>query len=152
MRSNGIDVKERVFAGVVARSLCERTYGGKISDDAWGNWRKWIKIPSYRREYTFQELCWLYAIAKLRSNPKNRYRQLGAVEINEIAKSLDTHEMIESLIHMIDESGIVLGKDAALALAANGVNVSTRTLYRNVPGFSTNKTYKVKELKEWAIA
>jgi|GEM_PF-973770 len=143
--------RHRAFPGAMVRSICDRTYGSRISAEAWKNWRKWADVPQSKRAYTFEQFCFLYAIALIRSDENNRYRELRLREIAKIAESLETQELLAGFVQFFD-SELIVGKDAPIALAARGVKVSLKSLYRNVPGFSTGKIYQVEHLKFWAVA
>ena len=151
--SSGIveSFRGRVFSGAMVRSICDRTYGSRISADAWKNWRSWADVSPSKRTYTFEQFCFLYAIALIRSDEESRYRQLREKEIIKVSESLETQELLAEFIKFFD-SELVVGKDAPIALAVRGVRVSLKTLYKNVPGFSTGKIYQVEHLKFWAVA
>jgi len=144
-------MRDRVLPGAMVRSICDRTYGSRISSEAWKNWREWADVSKSKRAYTFEQFCFLYAVALIRSNEEDRYRQLRRSEIRKISESLETQEVLAQFIEFFD-ADLIVGKDAPIALAARGVRVSLKTLYKNVPGFSTGKIYQVEHLKFWAVA
>ena len=143
--------RDRAFSGAMVRSVCDRTYGSRISSDAWKNWREWADVLPTKRSYTFEQFCFLYAIALIRSDEVDRYRQLREREIIKISESLETQKMLAEFIKFFDFE-LIVGKDAPIALAARGVKVSLKTLYKNVPGFSVGKIYQIEHLKFWAVA
>lgn len=147
-----IELKNRMFCSKFVRDLCTKVYGKRISKDTWGNWREWADVAKNKRSYSFEELCKLYAIAEIRS--EHPFRELHyEKEILPKAQSLDVQETIAAIVSLTDGIGMVAGRDAALALSSfHGINVSTRTLYRNIPNFSVNRIYTVGYLKDLAIA
>jgi len=147
----GVVLRDRVFPAKMVRGICEWIYKGTISRSAWTKWREWAKVSKESRSYTFEQFCFLYAVASIRAKEENRYRELWGGEVEAIAKSLETEEALGEFVRFFD-SQYVVGKDAPRRLAHDGVRVSARTLYRNVPGFNMNKIYQVDHLKEWAIA
>jgi hypothetical protein len=143
--------RDRLFSGVMVKAICDRTYESRISNEAWKNWRSWARVPKRGRAYTFEQFCFLYAIALIRSDEDHRYRQLGRKEIRRIAESVETQEMMAGFIEFFDQD-LIVGKDAPIALATRGVKVSIKTLYKNVPGFSTGKVYRIEDLRFWAVS
>ena len=150
--SYAIELKNRVFCSKFVKGLCSKVYGKQISKDTWRNWREWADVPKRNRSYSFDQLCKLYAIADIRlEHPliELNYNK----EILPLSQSLDVHETIFAIVSITDSRGVVIGREAALALSKfHDIEVSTRTLYRNVPGFSINRIYQIEVLKEWAIA
>ena len=144
-------LRDRRFSGAMVRDVCNRVYGSRISRNAWANWRAWAGVRADKRTYTFDQFCFLFAVALIRSRQTNRYRELAKSEIIAIAQDDETIKTLGDFVDFFD-SRFVLGSDAPRLLAAKGVRVSMRTLYRNVPGFSMSKVYQVEHLREWAIA
>lgn len=144
-------MRDRMLPGAMVRSICDRVYGSRISSEAWRNWREWADVPKHKRAYSFEQFCFLYAVASIRSNEFSRYRQLRSSEIRKISESIETQEMLAKFVEFFD-TDLIVGKDAPIALAARGVRVSLKTLYKNVPGFSTGKIYQVEHLRFWAVA
>jgi len=146
-----IVLRDRIFPGAMVRDICKWVYGADISRTAWTNWREWAKVRKESRSYTFEQFSFLYAIATIRSKEENRYRELWGGEIEAIVERDDIEEVLGAFVNFFD-SKYVVGKDAPRRLAYEGVKVSTRTLYRNVPGFNMSKIYPVETLKDWAVA
>ncbi len=144
-------LRDRRFSGAMVRGICDHVHGSHVSRNAWGNWRTWAGVRADTRSYTFEQFCFLFAIASIRSKEEDKYRQLYKGEIEKIAESPETENTIGDFVRFFD-SQYVVGKDAPRRLAHDGVKVSARTLYRNVPGFNMNKIYRVEQLREWAIA
>ena len=72
--------------------------------------------------------------------------------IAQIAESVEMADRIAAIVRRCDDLGWVMGSDAPIALQSAGVNVSRRSLYRNIPGFSSVKVYKIDYLKEMCFA
>lgn len=148
--SVGLD-QGRVFSGAMVKNFCQKVYGEYIHRNTWGNWRKWARVGLGKRSYSFEQFCLLYAIASIRSNTENRYRELGRAEVDTIAGSIETHQYLADFIHLADKT-VVIGKEAPIALAAKGCSVSLSSLYRNVPNFDQRRTYDVSYLAKMAKA
>lgn len=148
--SVGLD-QDRVFSGAMVKNFCQKVYGEYIHRNTWGNWRKWATVGRGKRSYSFEQFCLLYAIASIRSNALDRYRELGRAEVDVIAGNIETHQYLADFIHLADKR-IVIGKEAPIALAAKGCRVSLRSLYRNVPNFDQRRAYDVSYLAKLAKA
>jgi hypothetical protein len=94
------------------------------------------------------------AIAYIRGHqaPEDRVTELRESMIDSIANSVEMADRVSGLIRRFDDLGWVMGRDAPIALQEIGVKVSRPTLYRNIPGFSSVKVYKIGYLKEMCFA
>lgn len=140
-------LNERQFSAIVVKSCCEVIYGKAISNDAWGNWRQWAKVPRRVRLLNFDQFVFLAAIAQIRSEDSNRHRELSRGEVEVVALDPDFQQGIQRAIEFLDASGKVVGRDAPIALASRGVGVSLQALYQKIPGFSVHKIYAVQWLE-----
>lgn len=147
---SSIELKNRLFPAYVVKLCCEQVYGSPISKSAWCNWRKWVGVKT--KWYRFDQLCCLYAIAYIRSKPKNKRKELRADQIKAVACKAETHEILAAVIHLYDREGFVFGRDAVEALKLHNISVSLATLYRNVPAFSLDNYYRIEYLVEFATA
>jgi len=153
---NALDLPNRVFSTEFAKVFCRKTYGHRINKTTWCNWRSWADIPLRRRSCTYEQLCFLVAIAQVRGEDrdlgKGFYPELSCSRVKVLADDPSFQERIVSGVRFIDDSAIVMGRDAPRALRLNGVEASLRSLYRNVPNFSAQKMYQLSDLKGKAIA
>lgn len=149
-----IDIKQRKFPTRMVRDCCSVIYGKPISRDAWTQWRRWSGVQARSRYLSFEQFCYLAAIAWIRGhqlqhgNPRTELRR---TEIDVIANGVELQSEIKRLLDIVDVDRCI-GRDAPLALAARGLDVSLRSLYRNVPGFNTQTVYKLDYLEELAVA
>jgi hypothetical protein len=141
-----IELKNRLFPCTVIKPACDLAYGREIAKNPWSNWREWAGVKKGDRFYRFDQFCFLYAIAKIRSDPKNRRRQLFRSEVESIKNSLETQELLAEYILYLDNTECIAGSDAIAALTNRGYNVSRATLYRRIPRFSYNRMYFVSDL------
>jgi len=153
---NALDLPNRVFSTEFAKAFCRKIYGHRINKTTWANWRSWTGIPFRQRSCTYEQLCFLVAIAQIRGEDRNLgkgfYPELSRPKVRALAENPNFQERMVSGIRFIDDSAIVMGRDAPRALQLHGVETSLRSLYRNVPNFSAQKMYQLNELKDKAIA
>ncbi|MBD3882132.1 hypothetical protein IFO70_10215 [Phormidium tenue FACHB-886] len=142
-----IELKQREFPASVVRSCCSVIYGKAISNDAWGNWRTWANVPHRSRLMTFEQFTFLAAVAQIRAEDENRYRELSRDEVCTLASSSDFQAGIVKAIEFLDASGKVVGRDAPIALSNRGASVGLSDLYRRIPGFCVHKVYDVRWLE-----
>jgi hypothetical protein len=156
MSDRDLRLKDRAFPTAMARAMCRAVLRGNISPNTWATWRRRAGIRCKAKFCTFDEICILVAISRIRSDDRRdggrNNRPLSDREIQNLADSKTTQDEIAALINVIDELGYAIGRDAPIALMLEGVRVSRATLYRNVPAFSATKLYKVEYLKKLAIA
>jgi hypothetical protein len=149
-----LSIKERQFPGSFVRSCCQHIYGARLHHGTYGNWRSWAGIPKGQRRIEYGHFCRLVVIAYIRGrqSPEDRVTELRESMINRVAESVETQLQVAAIVHRFDELGWVMGGDAPIALQSAGVRVSRRSLYRNIPGFSAVKVYKIDYLKEMCRA
>jgi hypothetical protein len=149
-----LSIKERTFPGAFVRSCCQHIYGDRLHSGTYHNWRLWAGVPKGRRRIDYGQFCRLAAIALIRSkqSPEDRVTELRESMISAIAGSIEMGDRIAEIVHRFDQLGWVMGSDASIALQSIGVEVSRATLYRNVPGFSAVKVYRIDYLKDMCAA
>ena len=147
-----IELKSRVFSTEFAKIFARKVYGFPISNNAWVNWRRWANIPPRSRFCDYDQLCCIVVRTTDRLFGEGKFPELDAKKIREVIASVEFQKMIASGVHFLDGSGFVIGKDALRALELNGINISSRTVRRKIPGFSTAKIYNISELKRQASA
>lgn len=149
-----LSIKSRSFPGAFVRSCCQHIYGDRLHPGTYGNWRCWAGVPKGRRRIEYGHFCRLAAIAHIRGqqSPEDRVTELRESMILEIADSVEMGDRVAEIVRRFDSLGWVMGSDAPIALRQVGVEVSRPTLYRNIPGFSAVKVYKIGYLKEMCFA
>ena len=149
-----LSIKSRTFASVFVRSCCQHIYGDRLHSATYKNWRSWAGIPKGQRRIDYEQFCRMAAIAYIRGGqePEDRVTELRESVIATIADSVEMADQLLAIIHRFDELGWVMGGDAPIALQQIGVRASRATLYRNIPGFSAVKVYKIGYLKEMCYA
>jgi hypothetical protein len=133
-----INIKQRRFPVALARQICIAIYGSSPSQQAWGNWRKWAKVPAHSRIVSYEQLCLLAAIASIRK--KKPREELAISEIKAIANCPKLAEAIDRSLTHLDERGI-LGSDVPFWLASREIKVHSFDLYNRIKGFSTKGLY-----------
>ena len=149
-----LSIKERRFPGAFVRSCCQHIYGDRLFPGTYSNWRSWAGVPKGCRRGEYGHFCRLAAIAHIRGqhSPEDRVTELRESAIVQIAESIEMADRIAAIVRRCDDLGWVMGSDAPIALQSAGVNVSRRSLYRNIPGFSAVKVYRIGYLKEMCFA
>lgn len=142
---NDLEIKQRYFPVSMVKAYASRIYG-KISKNAWHNWRSWANVPKGAMLVTFDQFCFIAAIATLRT--QHPRRELSRSEVQQIANSLDLQTSIAAVIEFMDNSGTIAGSDAIKALQIRGKRVSLRSLYRKIPAFSLHKFYSIEYLEK----
>jgi len=137
-------LKQRVFPISIAKAYVVRIYNRNPSPDTWKNWREWAGISKGRMYISFDQFCFLAAIATIRVC--DRYRELNREEVEAMANSLAIQEPLAQLIYYIDSTEKVVGGDAIDALKARGIETTLRDLYRKVPKFSKQTIYPINYL------
>ena len=165
MSAGAVTLLDRKFRPTIVLNTIKCVYGKDVPDKTWGNWRKWAdivaeRLPGYtlpdpeRRTYSFQQFCALYAIAVIRRKHREdpcikKFPRLVEKQVRQLAESPDVQGQLAGLIDMID-ARYVIGADAVKALyVIEGIDVSLRTVQRNVPAFSINKLYELDYLKRF---
>jgi len=142
-----IDLKSRIFASGMVKQYCTALYGKAIANDAWVKWREWAGLTRRRRSFTFEQFCFVAAIATIRSMGGYNKRQLRESEILKQANSVELQNCIAEAIAYLDALGVVSGFDAVEELQRRGIETNRRALSRKVPGFSCYGVYKVTYLE-----
>lgn len=140
-----LDLKQRQFPVAFAKKYASRIYGKIPASHTWSNWRSWAGVSEYASAVNFDQLCFLAAVATIRSY--HRRRELTRQEVNALACTVAIQEPLTNLIRYLDATGFVAGSDAIDALRARGVSTSFANLYRKVPRFSKQNVYKVSYLE-----
>lgn len=149
-----LSIKERQFPGAFVRSCCQHIYGARLHHGTYHNWRSWAGVPKGQRRIEYGHFCRLVAIAYIRGlqSSEDRVTELRESMIGRVAESVEMADRIAAIVRRFDEIGWVMGSDAPIALQSAGVKVSRRSLYRNIPGFSAVKVYRIGYLKEMCFA
>ena len=146
-----LELKQRVFTTDFAKVFCRKIYRFPINKATWGNWRRWSGIPARSRECSYEQLCFIVAIAYMRAEAREfgdgYYQELKSSDVENIATSPSFQQMIAEGISFIDGNGLIAGRDIPRFLRITGNTVTSRTLYRKIPGFSLNKVYKFSDIE-----
>lgn len=146
-----LELQQRTFTSEFVRRWVRGVYGGELQPATWNRWRTWAKMPKGVQTYTWEQLCFLSAIALIRYKDKvlghSPTRQLCRSEVDLVANSLELQEPLAQIVRRMDAEGRVAGKDAPTVLG-----VDRATLYRNVPGFHTRNSYSVEYLRRFVNA
>jgi hypothetical protein len=133
-----INIKQRRFPVALARQICIAIYGANPSQQAWGNWRKWAKVPAHSRIVSYEQMCLLAAIASIRK--KKPREELAISEIKIVANCPKLAEAIGRSLDQVDKEG-VLGSDVPFWLSSHGIQIHNFDLYNKIKGFSMKQVY-----------
>lgn len=148
-QQNGLLLKDRRFSSAIAKACCQKVYGRAIHPSTYRNWRSWAGVKKGVKDLSFEEFCFLVAIAEIRCRTFPVAPELSRVDVQTVADSVEIQAAIVAAIEKMDSLGFVYGRDAVKALSDRGLNVGRTNLYNLVPGFSASKIYRLDSLLTW---
>lgn len=146
-RANAPVLLERRFPSAIVRACCEKVYGKSIATGTYRNWRSWAGVKKAAKYFSFEQFCFVIAIAEVRRRTYPNAPELARPDIELIAKSVEIQEAISKTTQRLDEMGFVCGRDAVKALEDRGYKISRTNLYHKVPRFSALKVYRISYLE-----
>jgi len=138
--------KERKFYGEFVGVLVKAVYGRSPSSDTWKRWREWAGIAKRRKEYSWEQLCFMVAIAAVRKDSPRNYPEMDARRIQELANSLELQERVALAVAEKDKHGII-GREIIPHYRSLGLKIQRSRLYRAIPDFSTSHLYTLDVVK-----
>jgi hypothetical protein len=153
-----LTICDRLYPTLVARKICEKMYGGKISEDTWTRWRSWgnieeasliPKIPFGAKHLNYAQITYLAAVAYIRQLEKvngSKPRGLDETKIHETMFNPKLVEVVDGLLQsfLAPNQGYITGYEAIHVLKLPEHKL------KKLKQFSTKKMYD-PELLEFYI-
>lgn len=136
----------REFYPELVTALVKAMYGKTPSNDAWKKWREWAGVGKRSKVYSWEQLCFILAIAAIRRRSPKNNPELNANQVALFAGDVAFQEKIANAIGEVDKVGIV-GRGIVSHYARQGLKVTEHQLRYRIDDFKAKRIYDEGFLK-----